>query len=72
MPEFNWRQMRAILAARRIAHQDFARACGLSAPFVSRLLTGYSRPGRLSQILIAQGCEKLGLPLDRELPNDAA
>jgi hypothetical protein len=59
--EIDVRAVRAVLAAERITHTTFAKACGLSRRYVSRLLVGKERPGRLATIMLRRGLEALGL-----------
>ncbi|HEV8193881.1 MAG TPA: hypothetical protein VGP82_20725 [Ktedonobacterales bacterium] len=54
------RQLRGILAERRITHTRLARVSGLSVNFVSRVLCGHI-PGELATIKLHRGLRQLGL-----------
>jgi hypothetical protein len=53
-------RLRGVLAARRITHTQFARACGLSIAFTSRVLCGYPA-GELCRFKMARGLQHFGL-----------
>ena len=59
--ELDMRAVRALLAAERISHTQFARACGLNRAYASRLLAGSQQPGELARIKMARGLVALGL-----------
>jgi hypothetical protein len=63
------RTLRAVLAAEQIRHQDFARACGLSRTFVSRVLRG-GACGELARRKIYDGLH--ALHLDGEVQHGVA
>ncbi len=58
--EFDWRRVRGLLAERQISHGDFAEACGLTRPYISRLLNGFPA-GELARIKLARGLAQFGL-----------
>lgn len=53
-------EVRATLARHKITHARFARACGLSRPYASRLLNGYPA-GELACLKLLRGLHTLGL-----------
>lgn len=55
------RRLRGALASDRIGRAEFARACGLSRPFISAVLTGSKQPGELAEIKLRRGLTKLGI-----------
>jgi hypothetical protein len=60
-PSFDARAVRALLAAERIPHARYAKACDLSIFFVSGLLTGKRQPGELARRKLHDGLVRLGL-----------
>jgi hypothetical protein len=61
------RALRALLAAERVSHTRFARACGMNRTYMSRLLAESDPPGELARIKLARGLAALGL--DRQAAN---
>ena len=55
------RGLRGILAEERITHTTFARACGLSRVYLSKILSGTHDAGELASIKIARGIAALHL-----------
>jgi hypothetical protein len=64
---FDARAVRALLAAERIDHKVYARACRLDRRYVSRILSESVRPGELARIKLLRGLAALGL--DRQAVN---
>ncbi len=58
------RRLRALLAAERISHTEYARHCQLSRVYVGRVLSGRVTPGELAQLRLLRGLRALGLSLD--------
>jgi CRP-like cAMP-binding protein len=54
------RRLRGMLAEARVSHTEFARACGLSRFYVSRILNGYPA-GELAAVKLERGIKRLGL-----------
>jgi hypothetical protein len=59
----DWRELRALLARQRITHKALAAACDLSEPYVSRVLTGSTIPGRLGYLQLEHGLAAYGIAL---------
>jgi hypothetical protein len=55
------RKVRAILAAERVTHSEYARQSRLSRAYVSRILAGSIEPGELARIRLQRGLVALGL-----------
>ena len=52
--DFDFRNLRGLLASRRVTHKRFAAASGLNACYISRVLNGHV-PGELAQLKIERG-----------------
>jgi hypothetical protein len=59
--QIDMRSLRALLAAERITHTAYARACGMGRAYTSRLLVGTVQPGELARIKMRRGLVALGL-----------
>jgi transcriptional regulator with XRE-family HTH domain len=70
-PSIDARTLRALLAAERVTHSEYARRCKLSRVYISRILSERAKPGELAQLKLLRGLRALGLD-HTAVPNEAA
>jgi transcriptional regulator with XRE-family HTH domain len=70
-PSIDARTLRALLAAERIPHCEYARRCHLSRVYISRILSERAKPGELARLKLLRGLRALGLD-HTAVPDEAA